>query len=397
MTQKNQDREIKISHKSKGKSLHKGSQDNVDEKQTKQNQEPSPDNERPGEQVPENDKEELSDIELYLNEKRYWRGEERYTPFIVLRHVPGDGGARPLPGGTVFWHSPDVWVESSAGYNVPVAGQANRICARVNNYGMRDASWVHLRYWWANPSMAITETDAHLIGTAEAFVPAGYSVVVPCPTPWTPIIENGGHECILAEAWVPQFDPLQAPLEPVTDRHVCQKNLNVIHAMVGTEFSFDLIIGNISPIFQSITVLMRILSFKEIQAHLTSADIGYNRRMVETSRKLPLTLDLQKDSTYAVVSSTTYARLLYAATEQTAEHTKPACQPVDGVAEKVTLKPWECRTLTIRARIPSDAKHGQAYGFEFSQWMGPVVTGGYTLYVIASTDSCGHCKNEGRH
>ena len=119
------------------------------------------------------------------------RDKDRFTPFIVLRYDSGDTGARALAPGTIFWHSPDVWVVSSAGVNVPVAGEANKVFARVNNWGLKDATPVEVRFWWANPSLAITEAFAHPIGTATGvFVTAGASVIVECPDAWVPVIEN---------------------------------------------------------------------------------------------------------------------------------------------------------------------------------------------------------------
>ena len=144
----------------------------------------------PGDDEPPKDG-ELPPIELYPRPVRVKQRKERYTPFLVVRYAAGDNGARPLPGGTVFWHSPDVWVISSQGINQPVAGEPNAMFCRVNNRGRMDAGWVRVRYWWANPSLAITEANAHLVGTADAYVPSGQSVIVECPTPWVPL--SVGH------------------------------------------------------------------------------------------------------------------------------------------------------------------------------------------------------------
>src|SRR5581483_740840 len=39
--------------------------------------------------------------------------QRHYTPWLVIRYDAGDYGGRPLPAGTVFWESPDVWVTST--------------------------------------------------------------------------------------------------------------------------------------------------------------------------------------------------------------------------------------------------------------------------------------------
>ena len=101
-----------------------------------------------------------------------------YTPWLLVRDAVGDMGGRPLPGGTVFWESPDVWVQSSLGINQPVVGEANHVFARVTNFGLQYATGVIVKFWWANPSLAITETTANLIGIGWANIPSGWSVTV---------------------------------------------------------------------------------------------------------------------------------------------------------------------------------------------------------------------------
>src|ERR1700757_1606486 len=79
-------------------------------------------------------------------------GGTHYTPWLVIRCANGDVGARPLPGGTTFWESPDVWVESSLGINQPVPGQPNNVFCKITNLGLQDATGVVVQFWWANPS-----------------------------------------------------------------------------------------------------------------------------------------------------------------------------------------------------------------------------------------------------
>jgi hypothetical protein len=118
-----------------------------------------------------------------------------YTTWLLVRYHAGDSGARPLPPGTAFWESPDVWVESSLGINKPVVGQANRVFARVSNLGWQFAAGVWIKFWWADPALVITEASANLIGKAFLpSIPSGWSVPVECPKPWIPVVENGGHE-----------------------------------------------------------------------------------------------------------------------------------------------------------------------------------------------------------
>ena len=112
-----------------------------------------------------------------------------YTPWLVVRYAVGDIGDRPLPAATVFRESPDVWVVSSRGINQPVVGEANQVFGRVTNYGLLQANGVVVKFWWADPSLAITEASAHLIGVAFTNIPSLRSQVVQCPHPWVPIEE----------------------------------------------------------------------------------------------------------------------------------------------------------------------------------------------------------------
>ena len=308
----------------------------------------------------------------------------RYTPFIVLRHGAGDTGARPLAPGTNFWNSPDVFVVSSAGANVPVAGEPNRMFARVNNWGIKDAAGVIVRYWWCNPSLAITELNAHLIGTAQAFVPSNYSVVVECPTPWIPIIENGGHECVFAEAWVPFFDPIAAPLDPVSDRHVCQRNLHVIEVAQGAPFSFDMEVANLVGMQARVTIHVEAMSARVAAARLTAPDIAFKRPLVVRSGTLPLSLDVSDAATLVVSPNQTFPRRQMGLAKQAAQHERPLDHRSLGTTVRtISFGPWETRTLTVSGRLPRDAARGQVFGFDVSERIEDTITGGYTLYVVA--------------
>jgi hypothetical protein len=137
--------------------------------------------------------------------------KQTYSPWLVVRYAPGDIGDRPLTSGAVFWESPDVWVVSSLGINQPVPGEANQVYARVTNYGLQQANGVVVKFWWVNPSLAISEADAHPIGIAFVNIASLRTAVVPCPVPWVPIEQNGGHRA-------PGRALCQHPRAPATDQ-----------------------------------------------------------------------------------------------------------------------------------------------------------------------------------
>lgn len=312
-----------------------------------------------------------------------------YTTFIVLRYTFGDVGGRPIPPGTNFWESPDVWVVSSAGWNVPVAGEPNRVFARIANRGMMDAPDVRVRFWWANPSLAITEANAHEIGAGQPpimvpLIPSRSAVVVESPYPWTPVIENDGHECLLAEAGALYGDKITAPLDPVLDRHVGQKNLHVLERAPGARFSFEIGVANISTLTQRVVVQMRALSFDEVRAGLAAPTLGGQVRVRPMEQRPPLRMALAGTGEFVATPSALYPRRLLSAAQSAAGQRGKDCRPLGALQHTALLKAGELGVLRLEGAVPADARPQQAFGFEFLERMGEIVTGGYTLYVVVA-------------
>ncbi|TMC48917.1 MAG: hypothetical protein E6J20_18365 [Chloroflexi bacterium] len=140
--------------------------------------------------------------------------------------------------GNPYWYlSPDIWVVPGADPNsspgAPIAGKPAYLWAHVANSGNTDAAGVRIDFYWANPALQVTRSNATLVGVAYADVPGGGGQDVLCLVPWMPAIVNGGHECLVAVAIHPN-DPLPSPVpdpfDPPTYRQVAQKNLSVLVA-----------------------------------------------------------------------------------------------------------------------------------------------------------------------
>jgi hypothetical protein len=105
--------------------------------------------------------------------------------------------------------------------------------ARVRNNGSTPVTNAQVCFYWADPSVGFDRTTANFIGSSNVSLASGETRDVLCLTPWVPVYVNGGHECVLAEAFHPTADPL--PATPVfnvpTDRHVAQRNLSVVYAL----------------------------------------------------------------------------------------------------------------------------------------------------------------------
>ena len=140
--------------------------------------------------------------------------------------------------GNPYWYlSPDIWVVPGADPNAspgaPIAGSPAYLWAHVANSGNTDAIGVRVEFYWANPALQVTHSNATLVGGAFADVLAGGAQDVLCLVPWMPVIVNGGHECLVAVAIHPN-DPLPSPVpdafDPPSYRQVAQKNLSVLVA-----------------------------------------------------------------------------------------------------------------------------------------------------------------------
>ncbi len=137
--------------------------------------------------------------------------------------------------GSPYWYlSPDIWVvpgnDPTGSPGNPIAGQPAYLWAHVANTGDVDANGVRIDFYWANPALQVLRSNSTLVGSAIADVPAGGSQDALCLVPWTPVVVNGGHECLVAVANHPS-DPLPDPppddFNPPAYPQVAQKNLTV--------------------------------------------------------------------------------------------------------------------------------------------------------------------------
>jgi hypothetical protein len=139
--------------------------------------------------------------------------------------------------GTPWYLSEDVWTvpdDPDGTPGQPIVGRQCYVWARVTNHASESVSNATVRFYWADPSTGFDRNTAHVIGTAYVSFDGAGTQDVLCLTQWTPTFVNGGHECVLAEAFHPT-DALPATLDfnVPTDRHVAQRNLSVIIALGG--------------------------------------------------------------------------------------------------------------------------------------------------------------------
>jgi len=310
------------------------------------------------------------------------KGTTHYTSWLVVRANYSDFGDRPLAPGSVFWESPDVWVTSSAGINQPVPGEDNTVFARINNYGLQYATGVMVKFWWADPSLAITESSANLIGIGYTDVPSGWSVDVQCPTPWVPIVENGGHECLIAEAFIQVTDPLTAPMDPMDDRHVGQKNEQLVMLKKGERFVTRVKAINITDSKKELRFDVQALRPETIHPLLKLRAANLPVNISPSHAKMPIGLKFHDAPSNFIAASVLFAeRLLLRGLEKIEDALLESLEHSQ-VSHSASFEPWESRTLEVSGQVPEDAEIGQSFLFRIEQRIGNMLTGGYTVNVV---------------
>jgi hypothetical protein len=139
-----------------------------------------------------------------------------------------------IADGSPWWLSPNVWTvpgnDPAGSPGLPVVGEPCYLWAHVLNTGSDGVQDATVRFYWADPSVGFDRNTANHVGDASVSLSASDAQDVLCLVSWHPSFVNGGHECVLAEAFHPELDPL--PPGPAfnvpTDRHVAQHNLSVL-------------------------------------------------------------------------------------------------------------------------------------------------------------------------
>jgi hypothetical protein len=146
----------------------------------------------------------------------------------------------------------------------PVVGQNNYVHAFIYNLGQFDAAPAKVDFYWGDPSIGLTAAQMHLIGTEYVQIGRLGAVDVRCNTPWVPIVENGGHECLMVNSSNWLSDPIIFPFQPILDRHVGQHNVQLIAATAGQTVTTGL---NLTNVFAEDIVM-------QVTANITTLAVG---------------------------------------------------------------------------------------------------------------------------
>ncbi len=192
---------------------------------------------------------------------KFGKRKDEYLPYLVIRAQSNDTGNRPFSG--VFWESPDIGVlpglEADMAPLMPadmggvaLAGQPNTLYAHIWNLGKAPAYRVRVEFYWFDPSLGISRSDAHFLGAAwvdladrftvhsdwqevvqpyGSYMSRGCHAIVRCPATWVPQMLNNGHECLVVRAFEPMMDAVPlAQFSSAQDRHIGQRNLAVVES-----------------------------------------------------------------------------------------------------------------------------------------------------------------------
>ncbi|MCK0142268.1 hypothetical protein [Aliiroseovarius sp. F20344] len=147
--------------------------------------------------------------------------------FLVLRGTIPDDGSRPIA--TLGGGSPDIQIDgptttlftlTNIAHLVPAPGSEQRIAARVWNFGDNTAVAARVRFWEVR-TLQGSSPEPELIGAAFIDVPYRSSISVQCPEVWRP--SNASRVSVMVDVSDAVNDPVTAPFDPFSDRHVAQK------------------------------------------------------------------------------------------------------------------------------------------------------------------------------
>jgi hypothetical protein len=156
-------------------------------------------------------------------------------------------------GSPNWWLSPDIWVanppstSASPAVANPIAGQTYDVWVRIKNSTGASISgpppalaWL-LNVVWAIPSAGSiplsTLPSGDVLNESALLDPiaGGASVAIKCMNQWTPVYENGGHECLVA--WTnasniayPFAPSLEGDAGPGDNWSIAQHNLGILAA-----------------------------------------------------------------------------------------------------------------------------------------------------------------------
>ena len=268
--------------------------------------------------------------------------------------------------GTPWYLSPDIWTVPSDDPNdppgIPFANVSAYVWARVRNQGSNAVNNATVRFYWANPSSAINDSTANLIGSSSVSLAAGETKPVLCVTPWIPQWVNNGHECLIAEAFAPSDAlPPRSPATPYDVpgwRQMAQKNLTIgAAAMRMMHYIHPFLAGNLSA-GRAIRLVARRAPLETLKP--LAAGLGL--------RTLPEEAEGLKE----------FGLQPYRCGDVIQEKAKPEFS--------MELPPKHQQGMALTVRLPKEFKSGTGALFLIEQFEGEKITGGVGVLIVPEAD-----------
>jgi hypothetical protein len=278
-------------------------------------------------------------------------------------------------GSPKWWLSNDIWGTPASGPTTPPgltdpsAGQPYNVSVRVHDkYSQAVSSEWNLFLCWAIPTAGPIPVPPAASG--QILNNAAISVLVPAmgtvqlaPIPWTPVFENGGHECLVAMAYNEQTTGFPvASLNgdaPDTDTYsIAQKNLGVL--AVGSQmrrFQYAFQVTNGADEERSVVIEARQAPLGEIEGFLPGLKRG--RSVIDQPGKVENVGIVESHQPVAVEL----------------ERAKP-------VLSRVRIEPRGCRPFTLGGSLAE----GNAL-IHVTQSLNDRVVGGLSVLVMAARES----------
>ena len=145
--------------------------------------------------------------------------------------------------------NPNIWTvvgadPTTAPLSAPHINSTTWIWCSVANTGSQPVAAVTVRFYVRNPSAVLTPGSGPPLGTSTVALLAGETKEVLCVTPWIPAWVNNGHECVVCELSASADPGVFPPDNPwdLNDRHVAQRNFQLVAAGSASRFSFSSIV-----------------------------------------------------------------------------------------------------------------------------------------------------------
>ena len=146
-------------------------------------------------------------------------------------------------GSPKWWLSKDIWVTpvgatntSAPGVANPIAGDPYNVWVQVSNPNLTAIQDWTLNVLWAIPTVGPIPLSATtpLNESTIDVIAAGESKIIQAQDQWTPVFENGGHECLVAftynnaTGFPSTFSTLDGDAGPNINWSIAQHNLGVV-------------------------------------------------------------------------------------------------------------------------------------------------------------------------